>query len=215
MFWIQNSSLSCSSVRSSWITIQMTSHDHQWIISGALSVLTFACRLTWVFAANIKNRHRDKTFNCSVETVHSSRLSHTHLHLSASSPLPASFHPHLYIFNTLPEKYTVIHIHDLFMFMHALRRWKAIISCLSYLLLALWVCVDVSMCVSFAKGTTAPHNAPLLAALWKKTLLLWLMACSVLISQVSSCKHSVPLHYSDLFLAGFCWLINHRGLGDT
>lgn len=159
MFWIQNSSLSCSSVRSSWITIQMTSHDHQWIISGALSVLTFACRLTWVFAANIKNRHRDKTFNCSVETVHSSRLSHTHLHLSASSPLPASFHPHLYIFNTLPEKYTVIHIHDLFMFMHALRRWKAIISCLSYLLLALWVCVVVCLCVCvFCQRNNCPSQ---------------------------------------------------------
>ena len=158
-----------------------------------------------MLVANIKNRHRDKTFNCSVETEAWGSATHTHIFLPL---LLCLLPPHLYIFNTLPEKYTVIHIHDLFISMHALRRWKAIISCLSYLLLALCVCVCVCrcvsacVCVSCAKRTTAPHNAPLLAALWKKTLLLQLMACSVLISQVSSCKHSVPLHNSDLFLAG-------------
>ena len=97
-----------------------------------------------MLVANIKNRHRDKTFNCSVETEAWGSATHTHIFLPL---LLCLLPPHLYIFNTLPEKYTVIHIHDLFISMHALRRWKAIISCLSYLLLALCVCVCVSMCV--------------------------------------------------------------------
>ena len=98
-----------------------------------------------MLVANIKNRHRDKTFNCSVETEAWGSATHT---LYIFLPLLLCLlPPHLYIFNTLPEKYTVIHIHDLFISMHALRRWKAIISCLSYLLLALCVCVCVCVCV--------------------------------------------------------------------
>jgi len=165
--------------------------------------------LTWVYACgiSIKNSHIDKTvlklcipLRPATHTfthtfTHTDTLTHTSLS-SCHCFLP----PYLYLSHTTKEIYSNSYPWWIPFFMHASRRGRAIISCLSYRLLSLRVCVSMYVCPLPKEHLSLKRSTA--GCIWKKTLVLGLI-----------CSQNTQT-FSWLWLVSACKLYDQESLGQ-